>query len=217
MKNSLLLPATLGFFLLSATFVNLKKVHISEGITAKLPAEFVPMSDQDIATKYPSTKKPLAMFTSPDRLVDFGLNVTKSPWAGEDLNLLKEVYKSTLYTLYNEVSMLQEDIRQVNKNEFVVLEFTSKMDHTHNYTFLQYGIFNNRVYIFNFTCPVQFMEKWQPIAQQIMSTIKVKPGQLNAIDYKPAGESQKKGKSSREVYQEQRRRMSSKTSQTPEK
>lgn len=189
----------------------MKRHQLTEGISAAVPDNFVPMSDNDIATRYPSTKKPLAMFTSNDMTVDFGLNVTKSNWAGDDLALLKDVYKSTLYTLYSEVRIIREEIQTINKQNFVVLEFTSKADQTRKYTFLQYGIFNNRVYIFNFTCPEREMTKWATTASEIMASVKVKPGKLKAVEYSPSGTMPSKGKSPREVLDEQKSKSGQKT------
>lgn len=181
-----------------------KKYQLTKGISAKLPADFYPMADQDIASKYPSTKKPLAMFTTSDRMADFGLNVTKSNWAGNDLQLLKEIYKSTLFTMYTEVDILSEEVKTINKQNFVALEFTSKSEGTKKYTYLQYGIFNHKVYIFNFTCTEREMPKWKETATEIMNSVKVKAGQLEEIIYKPEGEAPKKGKSPKEVLKDQK-------------
>jgi hypothetical protein len=201
-----LFPIALILLLCSMDQAAPKKYQLTKGVTAKLPGDFLPMPDDDIASKYPSTKKPLAMFTTPDRMIDFGLNVTKSSWAGNDLQLLKEIYKSTLYTLYTEVVVLSEDIKIIHKQDFVTLEFTSRSDGTKKYTYLQYGIFNNKVYIFNFTCSEREMPKWRETASEIMASIKVKPGQLEDIIYNPSGENTKKGKSPMEVLKDQKQR-----------
>jgi len=210
--NAVLLVFTI--FLLSATpGTKFKRISITKGISVKLPQDFMQMSDNDIAQKYPSTKKPLAMYTRMDRMVDFGLNVTKANWAGNNLNVLKEIYKTTLYTLYKEVSISKDEVKIINKNNFVILEFTSLADETRKYTYIQYGVFNNRIYIFNFTCPAQLKDKLQPVAEQIMHSIKVRPRRLERIEYNPAGEKGRKGKNPKEVLEEQRRRQSIKTTQ----
>ena len=121
------------------------------------------------------------------------------------------MYKSTLYTLYNEVQIIREEIQTINKQNFVVLEFTSKADQTRKYTFLQYGIFNTRVYIFNFTCHEREMAKWRETANEIMSSVKVKPGKLKTIEYNPSGTAPSKGKSPKEVLDEQKSKSGQKT------
>jgi hypothetical protein len=214
-----ILPALLILFLTSMTSsVKLKKTQITDGISAKLPADFVLMSDDDIATRYPSTKKPLAMFSSPDRLADFGLNVTKSSWAGKDLRVLKDIYKSTLYTLYSDIQILKEEIVEINKQNYIVLEFISTADKTRKYTYMQYGIFKNRVYIFNFTSPENTMGQYQPVAALVMNSIKVNPGKLQDVEYSPSMVTTPgKGKKAKEVLQDQKQRNQSKPGSTTSK
>jgi hypothetical protein len=77
--------------LCAADVPKMKNVQLVDGINIHLPKDFYPMSDDDIATKYPSTKKPVALYTSLDRTVDVGLNISKSRWSGVDIDLLRKV------------------------------------------------------------------------------------------------------------------------------
>lgn len=173
MKKNLLF--IIGFCLLGISADNPKmgKVKVTSGVTASLPKDFVAMSDGDVAQKYPSTKKPLAMFTSLDRTVDFGLNVSKSTLGGNDLTILKKLYKATILDLYSNVQFINEGIETINKREYIVFEFTSEADQTRKYTYLQYAVIGNRVYIFNFTVGAEKKAKWQPIAKLIMQSLKI--------------------------------------------
>lgn len=186
--------------------LKLKRVKITEGISAKLPVDFIPMSEEDLAVKYPSTKKPTAMYSSGDRLADFGLNVTKSNWAGGNLKVLKDIYKSTLFTLYSEVKILREEIVQYRNTDFVILEFTSFADGTRSYTFLMYTVQKNKVYIFNFTSPEKTMHKWQPIATEIMESVKIKAKKLENFHYDPTLNTTRKGKSIKDIMQENKKK-----------
>lgn len=164
------------FFLVlfsSAGQVKMKTFKITEGVKAALPADFLPMTDDDMAVKYPSSKKPLAMFTSPDRLADFGLNVSKSKWPGNDLKLLQQIYKSTITEIYNKVEYLQEGIKTINKRDFIVFEFVSQFESQKHYTYLQYTVIKDQVYLFNFSCPAHLQQQWQPAAAAAMNSIKM--------------------------------------------
>jgi hypothetical protein len=163
---------------MSASKPKMAKVKITEGVTASLPKDFVAMSEDDIAQKYPSTKKPLAMFTSLDRTVDFGLNVSKSELGGNDLKLLQKLYKATIIDLYSNVTFIKEGIELVNNRNFIVFEFVSEADQTKKYTYLQYAVIGHRVYIFNFTTGAEVKEKWQPIANLIMRSINIEAKKL---------------------------------------
>ncbi len=167
-----LLLLSVGLFLTAAN-VKYKTFKITEGVTAKLPSDFVPMSDDDIAYKYPSTKKPLAMFTNSERLVDFGLNVSKSKFPGNDLKILQQIYKATLLDMYQKVQFKQEQIKEINKKQFIVFEFTSQVESQRTYTYLLYTLVKDQVYLFNFSCPFPIMDKWQTVADKVMNSIKM--------------------------------------------
>ena len=170
MKRNLIILLFISLLGISADGPKMAKMKITEGVSASLPKDFVAMSDDDIAQKYPSTKKPLAMFTSLDRTVDFGLNVSKSTLGG-DYPVLQKLYKATLYDLYSDIKFIQEGITNINGRDFIVFEFTSAADGNRKYTYLQYTAIANRVYIFNFTCGAEKKEIWQPIAKLIMNSI----------------------------------------------
>ena len=61
MKTKVFLFVLPTLLLLSAKGPKLVKTKITSGVTASLPKGFVAMSDDDIAQKYPSTIKPLAI------------------------------------------------------------------------------------------------------------------------------------------------------------
>ena len=185
MKNILFI--VIAFLLVSADEPKLTPMKITEGVTASLPKDFVAMSEEDIAQKYPSTKKPLAMFTSLDRTVDFGLNVSKSPWAGSDFAILKDMYKATIMEMYSNVVFLYEGTEKINGNDFVLFEFTSEADNIKKYTYLSYTIIGNakdkenktnRVYIFNFTTDGNKTAAWRETAKAVMHSIRIEPKKL---------------------------------------
>jgi hypothetical protein len=165
-------------FLISADKPKMAKFTLTTGVTASLPKDFVAMSDEDIAQRYPSTKKPLAMYTSLDRTVDFGLNVTKSNFGGNDLTVLQKLYKATIYDLYSNVQFSKEEIQPIGNRDFIVFEFTSEQDNVKKYTYLQYTPLGNRVYIFNFTVGAENKTKWQPVAELIMKSVHIEAKKL---------------------------------------
>lgn len=173
----------LSFLLFTAASTpKLRNTKIAEGVTVGLPKDFVAMSDDDIAQKYPSTKKPLAMYTSLDRTVDFGLNVSKSNWSGSNFDILQKIYKATILELYSNVVFLNEGVEKINGKDFIVFEFTSDAEGVKKYTYLAYTIIgnakdkenrSNRVYIFNFTTGGEKKDSWRETAKAIIHSIKI--------------------------------------------
>jgi len=177
--------------LCAADVPKMHSVQLVEGITVQLPKDFVVMSDDDIATKYPSTKKPIALYTSLDRTVDFGLNISKSRWSGVDIDLLHSIYKSTILESYDTVTFFKDTVEYVNGRPYSVLEFISTFDKISKYEYFQCTILAqtkveateetgdlmpgnaNHILIFNLTAPANERSKWQAIANVSMKSVKI--------------------------------------------
>jgi hypothetical protein len=189
MKN--IVFVALAFVFLSASGPKLKVQKLVDGITVSMPKDYTQMSDDDVANKYPSTKKPVSMFTNLDRTVDFGLNISKSRWGGLDLKILKDVFRSTIVQSYDTVIFIQEDIVSINGRPYVRYEYNSLFDNTQGYHYLLISILAktigeaevdteklapdnaNHLLIFNFYCAKAFQAANQPIARAMMETIHV--------------------------------------------
>ncbi len=97
----------LMLFILSCfTFVSmdtpkLPKRKIYDGVKIQMPEDFVPMSDNDIADRYPSTKKPLVVFISPDKKADFTMNNSKAKSANQTAEMLHDIYKVTIMETFD--------------------------------------------------------------------------------------------------------------------
>lgn len=163
--------------------IRLVKTKISENITVSLPENFFPMSEQDIASRHISHRKPLAIFTNQDRNIDFSVNTAMSHWPPSDLALMKGFYKASIGSFFSDVEFLSDEIKIIDEREFAVLEFISVTDSEggvqnqgalRNYTLAHYAIIDGKTYVFTFTSPARLKEKWQPAARQIMESIKLK-------------------------------------------
>ena len=97
------------------------KTKIGEEITLLLPDDLIPMTDEDFALKFISPKKPLAVYTNHQRVVEFSINESNTTWKDSDLELMKSFYKSSILSLYDQVKFLQEDIQDINKKSLLFL------------------------------------------------------------------------------------------------
>lgn len=173
---TLLIILSFGF-----TGEKLTKVKINEEVTIYVPKNFTPMTPQDMEQRYESYRLPLALYTDPDRLIDFGVNRSYSRWQEKDLEMMEEFYKSSILELYDKVKFLDEGIKEVKGHRFVFFEIQTIVypenkfqDSVRKYTYLMYGISEGTTYLFNFTCPEAMQDEWQPTAQQMMESIKLK-------------------------------------------
>jgi len=215
MKGKFILLLLIPIFCIAADTVKLKKNKVAPGVTILLPEDFVAMNDDYIASKYPSYRKPLAMYTSPNGKIDFGVNTANNLW-GNRLEILKSVYKASISNLFLKVNFLQDTIVTIRKRQFIVFEFVSeqepKMSYSSKetvkfYTYIMYTVVNHRIFIFNFTAPYGMMDTWQPQAEIIMKSIKINAGKTMLIKDHTVKEPLK-GKTTKEAILEQRKNKS---------
>ena len=55
------------------------------------------MTKEDMELRYESYRLPLALYTDPNRLVDFGVNRSYSRWQAEDLEMMGQFYQARNY------------------------------------------------------------------------------------------------------------------------
>ncbi len=161
----------------------LSKVKLNDHVSINLPKDFRVMTDNEIAERYFTYRKPVAMYTNPVGEVDFGLNVTATQWQADDLEILKSFYKSSINKMYTEVKFEREAIETINGKKFIVFEFSAvvrpdqkeslQMKARSSYTHIQYTVHNEKVYVFNFTSPYSLRSKWKSTAESMMKTIKI--------------------------------------------
>ena len=162
----------------------LVKVEVSENITVNLPQSFQPMTEDQMLRKFESARPPVAAYTSADQRADFSVSTSATRWQSSDLPILKDFYRSSLLELYDEVDFLDEGLREVDGVQVAFFELTSLVKEDENavvpkppvqmYTFIQYTIHNEKTLIFTFSSPLRQQSQWQPIAQEIMSSVKLK-------------------------------------------
>ncbi len=188
MKNSVVLALYCSTLLLFSAFQitedKFTRIDISEEISVSLPESFQPMTEDQMQQKFLSARPPLAAFTSPDQIADFSVSAANTRWRADDLPILKDFYRSSLLELYDEVDFLEEGIREINGTPVAYFEFTSvvKPDEdaitskspVHRYSYAQYTIRQNKAIVFTFSCPRQRQNQWQPIAQKVMESVKLK-------------------------------------------
>ena len=162
---------------------NLKKTTITKNLTIGVPTDFAALPDDGIAAKYPAQRRPLAVFSSPNGRV--GMSVARNPttFSNRDYALLLKIYKASIQNMYGKVQFLQEDIRTVNKRDFVLLEFVSTVADNRRtgtlapirkYQLVQYAIEGDQLYVFTFDAPAQEQAQWQPVAQAVMNSVIMK-------------------------------------------
>ena len=176
----IVIPFILSVFFLSFTSgdqIKFSKRNVREGIKIKIPENFYKMPNKDILERYRSYKLPIAMYSSEDRLMELGISISDNFWSGNDLELLMEFQKSNIMALYDKVKITKEGIRKVHKYDMAYFEIETDTRYARTfekkYSLLHYAVVDNRVIVFNFSCPVGRKDEWSEHAWKIMDSIKM--------------------------------------------
>jgi hypothetical protein len=160
------------------------KTKLPAGITVSIPQGFTAMEPDDIVQRIPSVRAPLGAFTNVERDVDFSVTTSATQWPDANLEVATSFFKSGLINLYDNVEFIQQGIREVHGKQYIFFEFESRMNGVKasesqrapllKYTHIQYLVEKNRTLVFAFNCPGRVKEEWQPTAQLVMTSVKVK-------------------------------------------
>ncbi|MVN78421.1 hypothetical protein GO988_18985 [Hymenobacter sp. HMF4947] len=160
----------------------LTSTKLAPGLTVGVPQGFTPLPDEGIAMKFPSPRKPLAVFSSPNGRTDYSVSVRPTTF-GPDYNVLLPMYKASVQRLYTKVEFLTQEVRKVNGRDFVALEFISTLNDSRRaaalaplkkYEFIEYAVQGEQLYIFSFSAPAEEQAQWRPVAQAALSDISLK-------------------------------------------
>jgi hypothetical protein len=173
---------------------SLVKTKINDAITLKIPNNFTVMPENVYVRKYGAYRKPLAMFTSPNGKIDFGVNETinrslrayaNADWQEQDMKILKDIFKGSIKGMHTDATFLQDELVTINGKKFIALQFigtikdseekaiSMKSGEIRQYSCIYYTIKEGKILIFNFTCPDFFRNEYQTIAKEIMQSIKI--------------------------------------------
>ncbi len=183
MKKISLIVLLIIISLEGLTQEKLNDTKISERIYMKIPASFSNMSNGERTRKFVSSRVPLAMYSSEDRLADLGVNTNIMQFAKGDEEKLGNFYRGTFETLFDEIEYLQDTIRYINGRKFIVFEFISTLKKENafsgvkeekHYSYIQYTSYHDQVLLFNFGCTLRVMQLWQSIAYEMMESVRIK-------------------------------------------
>lgn len=185
MKIKILFLCAVG--LLAMAFqqpAKLTKTRISDEISARLPEHFQPVSEQDLSSKYVSSRPPIALYTSPDMQVDFSVNVSVNQWQHFDLPLIKDFYKASLSTLFTDMQLLKEETTEINNHPAALFEFIGTVEGEEGtvrrtasiskYHYVAYILVNGKVAVFTLAAPAGQQQEWSAVGEEIMQSIRIK-------------------------------------------
>ena len=162
----------------------LKRTKVNDNISMLISNQFYPTTDSDLAQRAPSVRQPIAAYTTESRVVDLSIKISATQWRERDTPMAKDFFKASLFNLYDKVDLIQDEIRTINGNNFIVFEADAlimgdpgtpgKEKPIRNYVYAQYYIRSGKTLVFTFVCPARMKPEWQPSVEKMMNSVKIK-------------------------------------------
>lgn len=156
-------------------------VHkVADLLSVKVPESFQKLSDDQMADKVITPRKPLAMFASLNGHADFTVSVgnsARNPWEDKDLKMMAQFQKSNIKSMFTTVDFIQEKVVKVNGQQYAFFEIISEVKEKgkpsiKKYSQIQYTIRKKNLLVFNFTCNEAERPIFEETATEIMNSVK---------------------------------------------
>ena len=178
--SSFLIFTLSSYCLLAQQKVGFNSINVDKILSIKVPDNFVPLSDNQIADKMIASRKPLMAYSNPSGSTDITVavgNSSKNPWKDKDLELMAKFQKANIMQLFTNVTMIQEKMVKVKGQPFALFEFVSEVREKgksplRKYHHLRYTIRKGNILIISFICPESERGLQEETAKEVMESVR---------------------------------------------
>jgi hypothetical protein len=111
------------------------------------------------------------------------VNYNIMQWTEDDTEVIYGFYKASINNLFDEVTFIQEETKEINGKEFIIFEFIGEIKSDNafsakslpkSYSYIGYTSWKDQVLLFNFSCRARLSNQWNGVAKEIIESIKIK-------------------------------------------
>ena len=147
------------------------KTLLGNRIELKIPKGFGITPEEMAKRKYPAERRPTLIYTNEAGTVSVALNITSDRATQAQLPACKENLMHTLRHRYMSAIMKFDNMKEVNGRQVGFVEFSTPGV---EYNLIFFTDLNGRLLLCTVNCTDKNTGQWQPAAQEIMASLKVK-------------------------------------------
>ncbi|MCB2408740.1 hypothetical protein [Hymenobacter lucidus] len=182
MNNYRILPRiitllTLIYVLASATYKGIElesKSFINKKVELKIPKGFEVMKEEMMKMKYPSERRPTLVYTNETGGINVALNLTKNKASQDLISPHKDNFVKVFKNIYPSAEWKSSGIKSINGRKVGYLELVTPAIDTKIYNLMFFTDLDGQLLLCTFNCTEKSIKEWQPVAQEIMGSLKVK-------------------------------------------
>lgn len=156
-------------------FCDLKDVTILDGNGSVLiPSSFELMSKEMLAHKYRLTSNmPNEVYTDEKAEINVIFDHTLDRVSTDQLGIVKENLVDQFHQATT-IDLLSHYDHSINGRDFFVIEFISQAVDTQVYNLMFGTSYHGRLLMGTFNCTIAHREKWEPVGNEVLNSIKLK-------------------------------------------
>ena len=150
------------------------KSLLGNKIMLKIPKGFNIMSEEMAVLKYPADRRPTLIYTNESGGINVALNLTSNKAIQAQMPAYKDNFVKAFKNLYPSAEWKQTGVKEVNGRKVGFIEFITPAVDTKIYNLIFFTDLNGQLLLCTFNCTEKNIGQWQPAAQEIMASLKLK-------------------------------------------
>lgn len=149
------------------------RLFLNGKVELMVPDVFAAMRAEEVMAKYP-TKEPIffQVYTNAEGSVNIAVEHLQEKGAMADLPNFSKIFGEQFSD--PSVHIIRNEIEKINGRDFIVLEMVTPAVDTEVYNLMFVTSSGGRLLMGTFNCPVDKQDEWQPLAEKILGSVKVK-------------------------------------------
>jgi hypothetical protein len=171
MKTLLIIISTLFAF----SFIDLeKRTLVDNRVEILVPKDFKEMSQDLINIKYPGKNRPKLILTDDGGTTNLAFSLLENPADSTLIEVYKDAIKTSYKNKFPTATWIAEGVTRVNGKKVGFLKLIADAQDQRIFNYLFFTDSEGKLLLGTFNCVEKNMKTWQPMAEQIISSLKVK-------------------------------------------
>jgi len=151
-----------------------RKVVLGGRVSVLLPHDFLPMSQEMLNVKYPSSNRPSLVYTNPRASINIALDHKALSLPADQLAAAHKSVTSTMKNLYPSAQWFRDEIRNINGRPFFMIDLRTPAVDTEVRNIMLGTSLDDRLLLISFNVTKALEKEWMPTGYRIVESIVVK-------------------------------------------
>ena len=151
-----------------------RKVVLGGKVSILVPRDFLPMTQEMLNVKYPSSNRPSLVYTNPRASINIALDHKAMSLPADQLAAAHQSVTSAMKNLYPSAQWFRNEIRTINGRQFFLLDLRTPAIDTEVRNIMLGTSLDDRLLLISFNVTKALEKEWMPTGYKIVESIVVK-------------------------------------------